>query len=198
MIYFVRAGNGLIKIGTTSNIKTRLCTLGSTLKGQLALLATMPGSFAEEHEIHERFDHLRIRGSGNPELFRPESDLLDFIQRMRETHDQEAERQSNLRVNLEIDPTLVRKLRFRGIEINKTVSQMIVEALERYLADDPLPIAMTLSVHIDDIGDAQAIGEVIQQAIARERKNLTSAEREGSQQAAAFEREYLALAEEPL
>jgi hypothetical protein len=76
MVYFAQLESGAIKIGTTEDLEQRLDTLASLYSHRLALLATMPGSFQEEAEIHRRFDHLRFPGT---EQFRPGPDLMEFI-----------------------------------------------------------------------------------------------------------------------
>lgn len=86
MIYFAQGvGGGPVKIGYSEDVDARLCQLESHYGQPLALLATMPGDFETEAEIHKRFAHLRFARSGrrgvNPEQFRPAADLMAFIGR---------------------------------------------------------------------------------------------------------------------
>ena len=54
MIYFVRASlTGLVKIGTTTDLKGRIAAL-ETGSGPLETLATRPGGRREEKLLHER------------------------------------------------------------------------------------------------------------------------------------------------
>lgn len=74
-VYFIQAGTGYIKIGSTTDVKRRMCSLQTANAEQLNLLGVMKGSTAKEKSIHDRFKHLRVRG----EWFRPGDDLLAFI-----------------------------------------------------------------------------------------------------------------------
>lgn len=84
MIYFVQEESGPIKIGHVkddypelllSNVQHRVTELQIGNPRQLQVLATMPGSISDEHEIHAKFTDHRIRG----EWFKPDSKLLNFI-----------------------------------------------------------------------------------------------------------------------
>lgn len=84
MIYFMQpVGGGPVKIGTTENLDLRVRQLEQHYGKPLVILATMPGSYDEERAIHERFAHLRIRGTRRKPLeqFRPADDLMEFIGR---------------------------------------------------------------------------------------------------------------------
>lgn len=79
VICFIQDVNGgPIKIGYSKNVANRHRQLEKRFGRKLAVLATMPGEFAEEREIHERFSHLRFKDT---EQFRPGPDLLAFIGR---------------------------------------------------------------------------------------------------------------------
>ena len=79
MIYFVQPiDGGPVKIGCSQDVAIRLRQLESHYGCRLVLLATRPGDFEEEAEIHERFSHLRL---GRTEQFRPALDLMEFIGR---------------------------------------------------------------------------------------------------------------------
>ncbi len=80
MVYFVRTGNGLIKIGATNNFYNRMRDLRYTHRGPLKLLGIMPGYFTEEQEVHQKFHHLRIDNAWHAELFHPGLDLMEFIE----------------------------------------------------------------------------------------------------------------------
>jgi hypothetical protein len=75
--YFIRAGDS-IKIGFASNLKRRLGGLQSSHHEPLEVLAAVSAADVDEHQTHQRFAHLRIRG----EWFRPEPELLDYIEQI--------------------------------------------------------------------------------------------------------------------
>lgn len=77
MIYFVRnAETGLIKIGVTINLQTRLLQLRSVYR-DLELLGIMSGTFEEKTRLHERFARQRIRRT---DWFRTSDNLLQYIE----------------------------------------------------------------------------------------------------------------------
>jgi hypothetical protein len=75
MIYFVQSADGLIKIGTTSNLERRLSTMRVDSPSELKLLGTLAGGRKIEAALHSRFAEDRKRG----EWFAPSSSLLGFI-----------------------------------------------------------------------------------------------------------------------
>lgn len=85
VVYFAER-QGLIKIGTTTDLTARLRGLSRQGSGMIAgmtvgpvrLLATMPGDQRHEKFLHTRFGSLRIDG----EWFLPDSELCEFIQRL--------------------------------------------------------------------------------------------------------------------
>jgi hypothetical protein len=76
MIYFLRLNNGLIKIGTTKNLRSRMAQHRSSYKDH-EVLTIMEGGREEERALHARFSHLRI--AKNLELFSAGDDLVEFI-----------------------------------------------------------------------------------------------------------------------
>lgn len=77
-IYFARREcDGLIKIGTTSQLGRRLSALRRD-HGTLTLLATQEGGFTKERALHERFAKLRVEG----EWFRSGHLLTKHIKRL--------------------------------------------------------------------------------------------------------------------
>lgn len=89
IVYYGRR-NGLIKIGTTTNARTRL-----SAQGIEELLAVEPGSYDLETQRHGQFAEHRLsrrrgtgngRGSGPVEWFRPGADLLAHIEALRAVH----------------------------------------------------------------------------------------------------------------
>ena len=61
-IYFIRAGNGLIKIGITNNIKYRLDALRTMSPVELTLLGTWSGNQKLETKIHQYLKKYRQHG----------------------------------------------------------------------------------------------------------------------------------------
>ncbi len=76
-VYFLRSGpSGPIKIGFTGTTPTvRLAALQTGNPEVLAFLGTLQGTREDEQQLHQRFGHLHVQG----EWFRPEADLLAFI-----------------------------------------------------------------------------------------------------------------------
>lgn len=83
MIYFAQTPTGSIKIGLSRRVTKRLSDLEQAWDTWLTPLATMPGDYRREQEIHRQFKHLRI---GHTEQFRPGPDLMKFIGKHRVTH----------------------------------------------------------------------------------------------------------------
>lgn len=75
-IYFVRSGDA-VKIGRSVDPPQRIRELQTTHAAELVLLAYVAAHVALEGAIHQRFEHLRTRRTG--EWFRLESDLVAFI-----------------------------------------------------------------------------------------------------------------------
>lgn len=79
-VYFIQFGaTGPIKIGTAVNIAMRLSTLQVACPEELRVILTVDGGEYAEERLHARFSELRIRG----EWFRPASELLEFVERIR-------------------------------------------------------------------------------------------------------------------
>jgi len=74
VIYFAQVGE-LVKIGTTTNLPARLASLRSAARRGLDLLLVVPGSYAEEAQVHALFGADRVRG----EWFTPSAALTAFI-----------------------------------------------------------------------------------------------------------------------
>ncbi len=74
-VYFAQsAKTGLVKIGSTTRIYSRLYSLGPKADG-IRLLGTMPGGLRHERDLQRLFSHFRERG----EWFLPSPLLLEFI-----------------------------------------------------------------------------------------------------------------------
>jgi len=79
-VYFAqRRSGGLIKIGWSTGVHSRMIAL------RTRLLGSMPGRRKEELAVHERFKHLRAKG----EWFRPDAELLEFIRTKAQQHEPE-------------------------------------------------------------------------------------------------------------
>ena len=82
-VYFLQAkDNGLIKIGFTSNLKSRLSDLSSMSPVPLELLAFTEGGADYEHELHSTFSEHRSHG----EWFYPSDELIEFIESIKGTN----------------------------------------------------------------------------------------------------------------
>lgn len=77
VVYFVEAeGMGLVKIGTSSDMHLRLCSIRSHSPAPIRFLKAIAGDAALEAALHNRFSRLRVRG----EWFRAEPELMAFIE----------------------------------------------------------------------------------------------------------------------
>jgi DNA-binding XRE family transcriptional regulator len=75
MVYFAQDKNNRIKIGVSYNPTNRIKNLQKEY-GDLTVLKTIKGDHKLETKLHKKFKHLRIIN----EWFRPEKELLDFIE----------------------------------------------------------------------------------------------------------------------
>lgn len=75
VVYFIRFGT-YVKIGYTAHLQARLKSLGRSVSD---VLAVMPGGFAEEQELHQRFTKARVIN----ELFDPTPEVLALINELR-------------------------------------------------------------------------------------------------------------------
>lgn len=71
--YFIRAGTGPVKIGTTTDLAKRLRIIQCSCPDVAVCMGYLDGN--RERELHDRFAALRMRG----EWFRPGPKLLAFI-----------------------------------------------------------------------------------------------------------------------
>ena len=78
-VYFIRAGDSAIKIGSAASVTGRLGELQVGNHEELTLLLAVRIELLTERGLHERFAHLRIRG----EWFRAAPELLEFIEHAR-------------------------------------------------------------------------------------------------------------------
>lgn len=79
MIYFIKSEDGPIKIGYTISIEKRISSLQTGNSKKLVVLATISGSRNFERKIHNKFHHFKLNG----EWFKPEKELLDFIEELK-------------------------------------------------------------------------------------------------------------------
>ncbi len=76
VVYFILATeSGRIKIGTTKCIASRFQTLQNASSEPLRILATVPGDYRHEAEIHDTFRASRL----HREWFAPSPELLAYI-----------------------------------------------------------------------------------------------------------------------
>lgn len=74
VVYFIRAGD-FIKIGTTTDLKSRMQTIRTHCPFDLELLHTIPGSVNTEMRVQSRFRKLHVRG----EWFRDDLAIRKYI-----------------------------------------------------------------------------------------------------------------------
>lgn len=80
VVYFAQErSSGAIKIGTSTQVDKRIRTLEKMWRSEIALVATVAGAFRVEAWMHDRFKELHI----GHEWFRPEPELLNYIEELR-------------------------------------------------------------------------------------------------------------------
>ena len=78
-IYFIGDGSA-VKIGIThGHVNSRLAGLQTGSARRLFVLASMPGTIADEADLHDRFKAIRLEG----EWFTASSELLAFIEEIK-------------------------------------------------------------------------------------------------------------------
>jgi len=77
-VYFIKAENGLIKIGTTTHLKERLKQLQRMSPVKLELIIAIEGGVDKEQALHQRFEKCRSHG----EWFFPSEELLSYIKEL--------------------------------------------------------------------------------------------------------------------
>jgi T5orf172 domain len=117
--YLHRPADGLIKIGTSTDHRTRFRDLRRE-HGHLRLLLAYAGGHKEETEAHNRFAGLWVRG----EWFRPELSLLLEIQRIRRARDRQASQLPEQVPTTEIR-ALVRAARGRPLTATLTATRRV-------------------------------------------------------------------------
>lgn len=58
-VYFIACGDDLIKIGHTTNLRSRLCSLRTATPKELRVLLVIPGTRDDEQELHRKFKAYR-------------------------------------------------------------------------------------------------------------------------------------------
>jgi hypothetical protein len=81
VVYFIQttAPNRLIKVGVTTDLRTRLQELQTAQPYPLNVLYSMRGGITMERDIHRVFAHLRVQG----EWFSPGPELMAYIDGIR-------------------------------------------------------------------------------------------------------------------
>ncbi len=75
-VYFIQAkGSGLIKIGMSLNVSSRLKALQQASPEKLRILKIIEGGRKKEFELHEKFKNIK----SHSEWFQPEEELLEYI-----------------------------------------------------------------------------------------------------------------------
>jgi hypothetical protein len=80
VVYFMQRDDGAIKIGFTSDILRRVGELRKKERSPIELLACYPGGKPDELRLHATFASSLI----GDEWFRPDEDLVAFIEALRE------------------------------------------------------------------------------------------------------------------
>jgi hypothetical protein len=154
-IYFLQRQNGDIKIGTTTDHKTRFIQLVME-HGSLNLLGTMSGSYELEHQLHERFTAQRRKGS---EFFAPANELLEFI-RVNSTIPDDIP----IKINQKRADTDSYKAKFTGVRLTEDLRQAL-EEIANALHDEGIPGMVNYD-------KTPSISNVIRHLIIQEREKV--------------------------
>jgi hypothetical protein len=75
-VYFIQViKTGDIKIGFSTNIKSRIHTLQTSIPESIKLLGFISGDLKLEKELHKKFKHLKKRG----EWFHCDKSIIDYL-----------------------------------------------------------------------------------------------------------------------
>jgi hypoxanthine-guanine phosphoribosyltransferase len=81
IVYFIVCGDDLIKIGHTTNLRSRLRSLRTATPKELRVLLVVPGTRDDEQELHRKFEAHRI----GREWFARCDPIMEFISSHRMT-----------------------------------------------------------------------------------------------------------------
>jgi hypothetical protein len=130
--YFILGSEG-IKIGQSFSPRSRLRDLQPGSATPLKLLLAVPYSRIPEPEAHKKFKHLRMMG----EWFRPEQELLDFIEGLK-PHPGGRTRKGSTEVEKTVTGLL--KQRRGASQVKKNLIHNMIQQLRNYSAEED-PIA---------------------------------------------------------
>lgn len=130
MVYFVQGiGGGSIKIGNTIQLSFRLKQLAKDHGREFRVLAVVPGRYAEENALHQRFSHIRVVD----EFFLPSDELLGYIAEFGQEWDGTDESRM---VPLKVDADILRDSRIvcaiTGEDIQDYVSRALAPIVARH------------------------------------------------------------------
>ena len=75
IVYFISPGDGLVKIGFTTSLSSRLRSLRTAHPKELSILLVFPGTQEDERDLHLRFANLRVGG----EWFKYDEMIKNFV-----------------------------------------------------------------------------------------------------------------------
>jgi len=130
--YFILGSEG-IKIGQSFSPRSRMRDLQPGSATPFKLLLAVPYSLIPEPEAHKKFKHLRMMG----EWFRPEQELLDFIEGLKPNRGPRIRKGST-----EVESTVTGLLKQRrgASEAKKHLIHNMIQQLRNYSAEED-PIA---------------------------------------------------------
>lgn len=143
MVYFVRSkASGLIKIGTSRRLGTRVAALRGEAGSEVELLGVVQGGLDTEDDIHAMFQQHRVKG----EWFKPHAELMAHIavhaapglSQIRLEIPRKRPRRYWEKVNLRIHPKLLREFRIRAIQADRSQQAYMHEILCKSLGREDL------------------------------------------------------------
>lgn len=125
VVYFMKSqATGLIKIGRTCSLGSRLNSIKQASGSEVDLLGSFAGGNREEKVVHGMFSHLRVIG----EWFRPDQELTDYIR----SHSDSVDDLGKKRVVVYLKKETVDRIRKTENFRHGTLSEVVNEALRRH------------------------------------------------------------------
>lgn len=130
MIYFLRSpSSGLIKIGRTKYLRSRLADLSYQHREQLIVLGVLDEPDVYETQLHRQFKKWRVRG----EWFEPTAHLLAFVQSKARAWTPDLDAEPGNEVAVPIDRAVWHYCRTAARDAGVPVNEWITENLRRIL-----------------------------------------------------------------
>jgi hypothetical protein len=129
VVYFLRSGER-IKIGSTTNPRTRFGEIANQIGADVELLGWMPGDYEVEHNLHKRFLATRIEGEQEWYTPSPELDAVIAIACPAATCPPDSHKSAAVR----LDHGTYEMLRRIGARRDRSISNLLLIAVDLWIA----------------------------------------------------------------